>query len=189
MHKKAANIIFVLFIAGLFWVISFFFNEALSQTMPRHQLIQLPAMLLTGIIAGFWFSTYFTIDVSWGIAIFIFVMASLIFWMLPHSIDKAVIDPSFNRIMHLNMAAAGLLVVPALRSMIFEVKIIFLGMLSAMIVATGIALTSFDILLCSAFDVFQQKSTGNKLIVIGIVLFAGTLFTFFRGLGVKPPQK
>lgn len=157
--------------------------------MPRHQLIQLPAMLTIGIISGFWFASYFNTDTSWGIAIFIFVMASLVFWMLPHSIDKAVINLLFNRIMHVNMFVAGLLVVPAFRNVIFEVKIIFLGMLSAMIAATGIALTSFDILLCSAFDVFQQKSTGNKLIIIGIALFAGTLFIFFRGLGAKPPSK
>lgn len=142
-------------------------------------------MLLTGIVSGFWFRRYFRMDVSSGIAVFIVAMSSLIFWMLPRSIDLAVIKPSFNRVMHLNMIVVGFFLLPAFRNMIFEVRIIFLGMISAMLAAVGIALTSFDILLCSAFDVFQQKYTGQKLIIIGVALFATTLFTFFKGLGTS----
>jgi hypothetical protein len=33
-------------------------------------------------------------------------------------------------------------------------------MFAAMIIATGIALISFNILLCSAFNIEQQKETG-----------------------------
>ncbi len=183
MHKKTVNIIFILIIAGLFWLISFQLNEELSETMPRHQLIQLPGVLILGILTGLRFGKLIRTGVSGGITIFIFFMSSLIFWMLPHSIDLAVINASFNRIMHVNLFVAGFFVVPAVRNMIFEVKIVFLGMTSAMVIATGIALTSFDILLCSTFDVFQQKETGFRLILIGVILFAGTIFTFIRGLG------
>jgi hypothetical protein len=36
-------------------------------------------------------------------------------------------------------------------------KILFMGMVSAMLLATGIALKAFDILLCSSFNIDQQK--------------------------------
>lgn len=124
-------------------------------------------------------------NVSWGITVFILTMFSLIFWMIPHSIDKAVILPWFNRVMHVNMFAAGFFVVPAFRQMIFEIKIVFLGMISAMVIATGITLTVFNILLCSAFNIVQQRQTGTWLIIIGTLLFITTLFTFFRGVGKR----
>lgn len=150
--------------------------------MPRHQILQLPAMFGLGIIAGYRFSKKLVLDISWVITTLIFIMSSLIFWMLPRSVDMAVIEPSFNRIMHINMLAAGFFVVPALRNTILEIKIIFLGMTAAMITASGGVLTVFDLLLCSAFTVEQQKQTGKLMILIGIALYIYTFFIFFRGL-------
>lgn len=153
--------------------------------MPRHQLLQLPALFVLGIIWGSRFSKDKVIDLSWSIAIFIFIMSSFVFWMLPHSIDVAAINAWFNRVMHINMLVAGFLLVPALRHALFEIKIIFLGMWAAMITAAGIALRVFDILLCSAFTIEQQKETGLWLIIIGTGLYAFTLFVFFSGLSRK----
>ncbi len=53
-------------------------------------------------------------------------------------------------------------------------------MLSAMVLATGIALKVFDILLCSSFDIYQQKETGLYLIIAGFVLFIITFLFFFK---------
>lgn len=161
-------------------MLSVLFNEWLSATMPRHQLIQLPALFLLGIILGNYFSSLKMNDTSLGIAALIFIMSSLIFWMLPHSIDYAVINKPFNRIMHWNMLFAGFLLRLVLRNMLFEIKILFLGMLSAMVLATGIALKVFDILLCSSFDIYQQKETGLYLIIAGFVLFIITFLFFFK---------
>ncbi|HMW65575.1 MAG TPA: hypothetical protein PK695_06270 [Chitinophagaceae bacterium] len=110
-------------------------------------------------------------------------MFSFIFWMLPHSIDAAVIDIRFNRFMLLNMFAAGLLLYPVLKYIRFEVRILFLGMFAAMIIATGIALISFNILLCSAFNIEQQKETGAGMIKAGVLFFFLALFVFFKGIG------
>lgn len=182
MFKRKQHIIFTLVIFVLFILISFLLNDWFSETMPRHQLLQLPAMIALGIISGAYFSKLSVKALYWGIAILIFIMSSLIFWMLPHSIDWAVINSSFNRIMHINMFVAGFLLMPVLRSIIFEVKIIFLGMLSAMVLATGITLKAFNILLCSSFNVFQQKETGFYLMIIGLSLFVVTFIIFFKGL-------
>ena len=153
--------------------------------MPRHQIIQLPAMFGLGLILGIYFPRLNIKETSRGIAVLIFIMISFVFWMLPHSIDYAVINPTFNRIMHLNMLIAGILLMPVLRNSLFEIKILFLGMLSAMMLATGITLRAFDVLLCSSFDIGQQKETGLYLIVIGFILFIVTFIIFFKGLGEK----
>ncbi len=185
MPQRATDIIFILIILGLAWMISYPLNEWFSETMPRHQLMQLPAMLLLGIITGFRYSRYIKTGIPWGIAILILIMFSLIFWMLPHSIDIAVINPSFNRIMIVNMFVAGFLAITVLRQTLFEARIIFLGMVSVMVIATGITLITFDILLCSSFNIDQQKATGLRLIIAGIVFYAGTLVIFFKNIGKK----
>ncbi|MEO7317294.1 MAG: hypothetical protein ABIW47_19035 [Ginsengibacter sp.] len=180
MFKRKKDITFLLIVVLLFFMLSVLFNEWLSATMPRHQLIQLPALFLLGIILGNYFSSLKMNDTSLGIGALIFIMSSLIFWMLPHSIDYAVINKPFNRIMHWNMLFAGFLLRLVLRNMLFEIKILFLGMLSAMVLATGIALKVFDILLCSSFDIYQQKETGLYLIIAGFVLFIITFLFFFK---------
>ena len=78
------------------------------------------------------------------------------------------------------MIIAGFLLMPVLRNIVFEIKILYLGMLSAMVLATGIALRAFDILLCSSFDIGQQKETGLYLIIIGFALFVLTFVAFFK---------
>lgn len=83
------------------------------------------------------------------------------------------------------MFAAGFLLVPVLKNTLFEIKILFLGMLSAMMIATGITLLTYNLLLCSAFTIEQQKETGSQLIIIGLVLFVFTLIIFFRELGKR----
>ena len=153
--------------------------------MPRHQLVQLPAIFLLGLILGSYFTSVKIKETSWGLAVLIFIMSSLVFWMLPHSIDYAVINKTFNRVMHWNMLIAGFLLRVVLRNILFEIKILFLGMLSAMILATGIALRVFEILLCSSFDIYQQKETGMYLIIAGFILFIITFSTFLKASGEK----
>ena len=183
MRKK--DIIIVLIVLLSIYLLSFPLNDWLSATMPRHQIIQLPALFLLGLILGVNFPSLNIKETSWGIAVLIFIMASFIFWMLPHSIDDAVINTSFNRIMHLNMLIAGFLLIPVLRNILFEIKILFLGMLSAMMLATGISLRAFNILLCSSFNIYEQKETGLYLIIFGFLLFVLTFITFFKASGEK----
>lgn len=185
MFNRKKDVIVVLIILLLFILLSFPMNDWLSATMPRHQIIQLPAMFGAGFILGIYFSHFNIKETSWGIAVLIFTMSTFVFWMLPHSIDYAVINTTFNRIMHLNMLIAGILLMPVLRNIIFEIKILFLGMLSAMMLATGIALRAFNILLCSSFNIGQQKETGFYLIIIGFLLFVLTFVVFFKAAGEK----
>ncbi len=149
--------------------------------MPRHQLIQLPSMLLLGLILGRKYGKFVKLPIYWSISILIIVMFSLIFWMIPRSIDLAVIYSNFNRLMHINMILSGFFILSILKKTIPEVRIAFLGMVSSMTIATGITLVAFNLLLCSSFTIVQQKTTGKLLLLIGLTLYFITLITFFKG--------
>jgi len=185
MLKWKINIIVALIVFVLFYLLSYPLNNWLSLTMPRHQLLQLPAMFVLGITLGASFKKIIVKNISYSIAGIIFIMASLIFWMLPRSVDESVIHPAFNRIMHFNMLVAGFSTIAIFRNMIFEIKIFFLGMTAAMLLATGITLRVFDMLLCSSFNIDQQKETGFYLIGIAVGLFIGTLIFLFKKLSKK----
>jgi small basic protein len=163
-----------------FWILSYTYNDWLCETMPRHQLIQLPSMILIGLILGKIFGNKIKLELQWSISILIIAAFSVVFWMIPRSIDLAVIHADFNRLMHVDMIITGFFIKSILKNTIPEVKITFLGMISSMTIATGIALTAFNLLLCSSFTIEQQKETGKLLIIIGILLYFFTLITFFR---------
>ena len=174
----------IVFIGILFYFLSFQWNEWLCSNMVLHQIVQLPAMIGLGIFLAFAFPKIRIVPLHWGISILIFIASSIVFWMLPHSIDYAVIHNWFNRIMHINMLICGFLIIAVFRGILFEIKIYFLGMVSAMLIASGITLRVFDILLCSSFNIQQQNQTGAFLILLGTILVIYTLITFFR----KPLQ-
>lgn len=190
MLKRKVIVFNVLIVAVLFFLLSFQFNEWLSLTMPRHQLLQLPGMFVLGILLSYCFPDIKIKNISYGISGVIFIMASMIFWMLPRSVDLAVLHPSINRIMHVNMLIAGFLATAILKNTTLELKMFFLEMTVAMLLATGITLRAFDMLLCSSFTIEQQHETGLYLILIASALFVGTLVMFFRALnkgGKKVP--
>ena len=180
MSKIIKHNIILLGLIIAFWILSYTYNDWLCETMPRHQLIQLPSMILIGLILGKIFGNKIKLELQWSISILIIAAFSVVFWMIPRSIDLAVIHADFNRLMHVDMIITGFFIQSILKNTIPEVKFTFLGMISSMTIATGIALTAFNLLLCSSFTIEQQKETGKLLIIIGILLYFFTLITFFR---------
>lgn len=151
--------------------------------MPRHQLLQLPSALVIGLMMGeINYKPQLTISFP-RISILLFLIGSLIFWMLPLSVDLSVIDPKMNWLMLLNMFLAGYLSLHALKNANLEIKVIFYATLTAKLIGVGLVLSSLDILLCSAFTIAQQNTTGNYLIGIGTFFLLVTFVTFFRETG------
>lgn len=164
-------------------LVSFVYNDWFSQTMPRHQLLQLPFFLILGLVVTRYFKLPIPQSESVKISGIIFVMGSLIFWMLPLSIDLTVIYPWFNRLMHLHLFIAGILLFLSIHRASLPIKIVFYGMLTAMLIGSGIILNNFSILLCSAFNIPQQQETGNYLMAIGVFFLILTYLTFFIRVG------
>lgn len=183
-QKRSSRLGAIAIIALTIYLISFGWNGWFSETMARHQLLQLPLMLLSGVAVSRVVSFRIP-DIPRGLSVVIFTMFSLTFWMLPRSVDMAVIYPLFNRLMHLNMLIAGFLIHGIFTGNLFEIKLLFLGMTTAMLIAVGVTLRVYDLLLCSSFDIPQQKTTGYYMLLLGGLLLTFTLFSLFRISGKK----
>jgi len=179
MRRAASS--FGIFI--FFAVVSFPLNEWFSLTMVRHQILQLPYMFILGSITGQIFNPARCKNRSLKIALLIAAMATLVFWMLPRSIDLTIIYPWFNRAMHGSVFIAGIATVWGLCENFFEAQIAFPLMLAAMLITGGAALRSFTILLCSSFTLADQQATGFYLMGIGTLIFIGTIVFLVRQLG------
>lgn len=160
-----------------------FFNDWFCETMPRHQLLQLPLALLMGGIVARNLGGHLEFSLANRIASLLFVTGNLVFWMLPLSVDLAVIYPWFNALMGFTMVLSGILWFIALNQAAVEVKTVFYVMLTAMSVAMGMILANFKILLCSAFTIRQQNLTGIYLLGVGGFFLIITYYTFFKASG------
>lgn len=174
----------ILVIIGLY-LLAFPYNEWLSLTMPRHQVIQLPAAILIGLFYGISLGNIKISSLAIGISILIFASFSITFWMIPRSVDLTVVYPNINRLMILHLFLVGLGINLVFKAILTEAKIAFLGMMTAMTFVSGLTLNAIQVLLCGSFDLDQQHETGTYLLIIGAVLFIYTIGTLISNLGKK----
>ncbi|MBW7867604.1 MAG: hypothetical protein H3C31_04670 [Brumimicrobium sp.] len=182
MGKWRKNSIFIIIFLIALYFLTFPFNSWFGEIMMRHQIIQLPLSIILGLTFGFWFRTLKSPNPSVSISFLIVSTLTMIFWMIPRSIDMAVVFPYFNYLMVFSLVLVGSLIVFAFRNVFIEVKIAFLGMSTAMYFASGVTLKALDVLLCSSFDIDQQHTTGGYLLLIGVLLFIFTIVMLLRFL-------
>lgn len=182
MDSKIKKYIILILVTTTLFVVAVPLNEWMSKTMARHQLIELPIMFFGGIIIGKYGWKLSTKDNFVSVAKIIFVMFTLIFWMLPKSVDLAALNPLIDKIMNLHVFIAGFLTISLLKGTIFEIKILFLGMMAAMIMAVGITLRVFNLLLCSSFSIEQQRETGLYMILISALLYILTSYILISSI-------
>jgi cytochrome c oxidase assembly factor CtaG len=153
-------------------------DSFLDESMSRHMLLQMPLLAVLGYAAGsIWQMPRFRFA-SLGLTAIIFAMGSMVFWMLPRSLDTAVTVPWVDQAMHLNMLAAGWSLVIGLPRLPFHTKISF-GIYSlAMALTAGLVYVAVVVPVCSAYSVQHQNEAGALLLWVG-----GTLFIFLLGRG------
>lgn len=157
--------------------------------MPRHQIFQLGSAIIIGLLIGGAnrlpkFPKYIP-----GVSSIIFFMGSLIFWMIPLSVDLSVVSPKLNYLRLINIIIAAFLIQQTMRNTSLEIKVIFYVALTSKLIGVGLVLSNLNILLCSTFTIGQQNTTGHYLIAIGVLSLFATYATFLKETkNKKPPQ-
>lgn len=155
-------------------------DNYLDVVMARHALIQIPSLLLCGYLAGIKINTLsFN---PYGLSGLIFFTGTLIFWMIPRSLDSTVLFNSIDQIMHLNMFVAGFFLRSSISLIPFMVKVVYLIQFIAMCAALGILYLSINSWLCAVYTIEQQKETGRGLLFISIAVFLLLIFWTIKTL-------
>ena len=167
-------------------VISPLLKPFFIESMSRFMLLHIPLLVILGYLAARLFKLKLGGYNYFGISGLIFFAGSILFWMIPHSLDTAVFSNWGYQIMHLNLLLAGFLLARSIPSMTFVLKIAFGIYLIAMLLSLGILYVHSTALICATFSVEQQWTTGHYLLWICGILFVSLLIKGGFLLRAKP---
>ncbi|HEU4763236.1 MAG TPA: hypothetical protein VFS28_01190 [Gemmatimonadales bacterium] len=145
-----------------------------STTMERHQLLQVPALVLLGVAAGHGSrGRPPRPGADWDTALVVLAVGAMMFWMLPRSIDFAASDAVGDQLMHLSWFLAAAALAHALPRIPFAVAMA-LGIHGvAMLAAVGLVYRYYPGLLCTAYNLQQQRATGRIMVSLAPMLGVG----------------
>lgn len=149
----------------------------LDASMSRHMLLQMPALAGFGFVATrAWPAP--RPDSAQSLTALVFAAGTLVFWMLPRSLDTALAISWADQLMHANMLAAGWALATALPRLEFHTKMAFGIYAVAMVLAAGAVYAATTVPVCSTYTVQQQNAAGVWLLWTGGALF---LLLLLRG--------
>lgn len=138
----------------------------LAATMERRLLIQIPAMLVLGALAG-WRPGRGAAPRAWragDLAALALAVGALLFWMIPRSLDLAARSRPADAALLVSVFAAGFALARSLPHLSFVIPVTLGLQATAMLMALGIVYLHFPGLICTAYTLAQQRVAGAWLV-------------------------
>lgn len=152
---------------GIVFAFCFFFLDSwFAATMLHYLFLQIPVFISLGWVSGSWCPSK---PADSGASPIIFLIGSLVFWMIPRSMDLCFFSHGLRIIMRLDLLAAGFWLGSSFKSVRWEIKAAFCFFLIAMFLSSGFVFFQFKTLFCSVYTLEQQKTAGEFL--VGFSLF------------------
>ena len=157
----------------------------IEQSMFWHMVVQMPMLVL----GGWLLSSVSTegrylkgIEVWNHFGLTGFVASQIIFayWMLPLSVDRAVVLPSVDFLKLLTLIACGALTRHSVHRSPVVVQLFFVGSGLSMLLTAGVVLATTDRRLCNAYSLDSQVNAGLGVIALGFALGCGWVFRVLR---------
>jgi hypothetical protein len=142
--------------------------------MAWHMVVQMPILF-----AGGWFLMGGVMDLSkrsprswnqFGLTGFIAAQFIITYWMLPISIDRAVVMPQVDALKLLSLMASGALIQTSVSRSPVVLQLFFVGYIVSMLISTGVYLATTERRLCNAYSMESQLSAGYGVVALGIAL-------------------
>jgi len=149
----------------------------LEQSMFVQMVLQLPILFISGALISKtkriqqFFSFIHPINI-YGLTSFMVAQTILVYWMLPLSIDRAVVMPWVDGVKVITMIIAGICVGQALQKAPLAIQLFFIGYFTAMMIWLGLYFATTEIRLCNVYSLSSQHLTGYGLVVISGFLLA-----------------
>lgn len=159
----------------------------LIRTQPRFVVIHLPAWLILGYLAG----RHLVREPrarAWnpmGLTGLVFFVGTLAFWMIPRSVDSAVLSGAVDQVLHLSLLCAGFALGWSVPAMPFVLRAAGGIYGASMTFALGALYTHYSGLLCGTFTLLQQRQTGHQLYILSGLIVVLVLASGVRGLALQ----
>ncbi len=154
-----------------------------SATMPRHQLIQVPAMVVLGAVAAKGWKG--RPGPEWDPALLVIAVGIMMFWMVPRSLDAAASGAVADQLLHISWFMGGAILSHSLPRVSVVVPVALGIHAVAMLFAVGLVYMLYPGLICTAYNLEQQRMTGRVLFYVapalGVALWGWILHRMASG--------
>ena len=147
------------------------FKFLLASSMVIHMLIQIPALVL----AGYWLnaeSKPINTSLLLSLSCWLWILLASMFWMLPISVDKALINVNWDIFKIITLVLSGMLLKPAFAGPKI-LSLFFAGSSLMMLFSVGHFYQDSESRLCNSYLLASQQTTG-----LGLMLLAAALLLF-----------
>ena len=167
-------------------------RSLIEQSMAWHMVIQMPILFASGwfLMSGGW-DTQKTSLGHWnqfGLTGFIAAQFIITYWMLPISIDRAVVMPQVDVFKLLSLMVSGALIKTSISRSPAVLQLFFVGYIVSMLITTGVYLATTERRLCNAYSMESQLSAGYGVVALGIALAFAWAFRINRN-NPKPENR
>lgn len=150
------------------------FRYLLASSMVIHMLIQIPALVL----AGYWLAAQnkpINSALSLSLSCWLWILLASTFWMLPISLDKALISSNWDIFKIITLLLSGILLKSALAGP-KVLSLFFVGSSLMMLFSVGHFYQNSESRLCNGYLLASQQSTGLGLMLLATALLLFALF-------------
>jgi len=152
-----------------------FASILIQSSMAFHMLFQIPMLILAGyLLKNKPKNVQYSLIES--TAQWLWIYLSTTFWMLPISVDKALLYPAWDMFKLLSLLITGAVIKVVFHSNRL-LALFFIGSMAMMLFFVGVYYQQTDTRLCNAYLIESQQVTGIGLIVIACLLL---IFLFFK---------
>lgn len=167
-------------------------RSLIEQSMTWHMVIQMPILFASGwfLMSSGWEIKKTSLG-HWnqfGLTGFIAAQFIITYWMLPISIDRAVVMPQVDVFKLLSLIASGALVKTSISRSPAVLQLFFVGYIVSMLITTGVFLATTERRLCNAYSMESQLSAGYGVVALGIALACAWAFRINRN-NSKPEDR
>lgn len=154
-------------------------RHLIEQSMTWHMVVQMPLLML----AGWVFAHLVALPArrflqlskapSWnqfGLTGGVTTLVVLVYWMLPSSIDRALVVPRVDAFKVVSLWSCGVLLRHCAERAPWLVQLFFIGTVLPMLVWAGLYFASTDLRLCNAYSLDSQIAAGRSLVGLAVAL-------------------
>jgi hypothetical protein len=138
-----------------------------------HMDIQIPLLIAVGVLMQITpsvISKKLSRLNAFGLSSFIASQMILAFWMLPISIDRAIIYWEYDLAKIISLIICGWLMQISFRKTTLVIEVFFVGYFLAMMLWVGLYYLYSDVRLCNVYSQASQQYAGGGIIFIGVTL-------------------
>jgi hypothetical protein len=152
-------------------------RSLIEQSMVWHMVVQMPLLMVAGwLCASCWSHTRFDAPNAWnqfGLTGGLMTLVVLAYWMLPSSIDRALVVPRADALKLASLWVCGALLQRSAVQAPLVVQLFFVGTVLPMLMWAGLYFASTDLRLCNAYSLDSQIAAGRGLAGLAVLLALG----------------